>query len=78
MRTSERFSFRDRGDKTDGVGDNFLNLLMVEGREGFVSRLEIENLTIVTVEGHSTAENFASRVRTNHKHLQVQTPLPSW
>ena len=62
MRATERLSLADGRDKADGVGDNSLYLLMVEGREGLVSRLEVENPAIVPMEGHGATEYLASLV----------------
>jgi len=51
------------------IADDGLYIGIIKGGEGFVSRLEIKNFTILSVEGTAAAENLTSVIPSNKDYL---------
>ena len=66
----ERRFAKDGVCPADCVTDDRLNRFVIEYREGFVTRLEIEDPAVAAVEGTAGAEHLAALVPA-HKHYLV-------
>ena len=70
LRTNKSILAKDGFCPTDGVADDKLNRFVMEDREGFVTRLEIEYSSVAAVEGTACAEYLAAFVPA-HKYYLV-------
>ena len=65
MRASKSATTVNRFDPLHSIANNSLYIGIVEDREGFMPRLEVEDTPVFAMEGAATAENLAATVVTD-------------